>query len=802
MATLFSAAAVFAFSFAPAALAETTVSVPAGGGLPALEVKVDLAAGAVYASGAKIPIALDRAQLPAERDVTLEEIPFGQGKHVVHIRIPVKGDVVGTAWEALVVGGRPTPIFSGLTGLAGGDPGERIGKAVQIIPHGTTSFVLVGDVREDLSICGQPLTLLDPVALYPASLELRPATVQRLSAEQQASAQKLVATDKGPSLDSPLARLLVARGSSVPGSRGAELTDGDVSTAWNEKRPGMGQGEFVVMAAPADVPISTMQVVITKAGPRAANGAAPSSFYLVTTTQAFEVSLPEDASSKPGESYEIAFPQPLSTSCIALVLDSAYTRGLPHPEVGIAELAAYSEFDSPGATLEDVAKKLSSERGVAAAQVLERAGDEALGAVENVFDTLEDRGRALAIDVAAAHERCDDAVPLLARGACTKGGQAARKAHEKLERCQGAALLLAKRLQEDAATRSCIAPTLAAIAPQDALDPIADAMAVTPEAEGETRAALRAAFAQALTAAPSGKLAALLGDSRRSPAARLEIMRAAEARVAEAPAETEAVMAELLRGSPPFRIRYLALGPLEALARAGDHMAGSRVAESLVHDPDWPVRVRAARAAAGIADAQGALVTAARDGEPRVREAALESLAASPTPGAIQAAKAILLQDGWSFVKMQAIALLGKAPASDEIDTAVGGALHDRGVSVRGAAIVALAKHRARGLHGAIRERLDDMEEDGDVRAAAARALGAVCDESSIPRLTELARKLGTPGMSEEDQQVALGALVGLAALKPRDLTDRLAPLVAPTAPPHVRAAAAEALSARGACQR
>jgi HEAT repeat protein len=792
---------VFAVMVTARARAETKASAPSGGGLPALDVKVDLAGGAVLANGARIPISLDRSQLPAEGDVTVESVAIGQGRHVVHVRIPVKGDVVGIAWEAIILAGRAAPVFAGLTGLTSGDPGERGGKAVQIIPNGTASFVLVGDVREELHICGQTLTLLDPLALYPASLDLRPATVQRLSAEQQASAQRVIATDKGPALAAPLARLLMARGSSVPGSRGAELTDGDVRMVWTENRPGIGQGEFVVMAAPADVPISAMQVVVTKTGPRPTNGAAPSSFYIVTTTQAFQVTLPEDAWLKPGESYEIAFPQPIATSCVALVLDSAYTRGQTHPEVGVAELVAYSEFDSQGATLEDVARKLSGERGVAAAQVLERAGDEALAVVEKVFDTLDDRGRALAVDVAAAHARCEEAVPLLARGACNKGGQAARKAHQKLERCRSAALVLAKRLQEDPATRGCVAPTLAAIAPQEALDPIADAMAATPEGEGETRAALRGAFAQALTAAPSGKLAALLNDSHRNPAAKLEVMRAAEARVTEASAESEAAATELLRGSPPLRTRYLVLGPLEALARAGDQAAAARVAEAAVHDPDWPVRARAAEAAAGIAAAQAALLAASRDGEPRVREAALRSLSLSPSPAAVEVAKAVLTKEGWSFVKTQAIEILGKAPASDDVDAAVGGALHDRAVSVRGGAIVALARHRARSWHRAIRERLDDAEEDGEVRGAAARALGAVCDESSVSRLTELARKLGVPGTSEDEQQLALGALVGLAALKPRDLRERLAPLLAQDAPPHVRAAAGEALASRGACK-
>ena len=162
-----------------------------------------------------------------------------------------------------------------------GDPGERTGKAVQIVPGDAASFVLVGDVREDVGLCGQPVTLLDPQALYPASLELRPATAQRLSPERQQQAQPVVATKKGPTLDTPLARLLVARGSSVSGSTGAELTDGDPTTVWSEQRPGIGQGEFVVMAAPEAVPIARLQIVPVPPGP-GSDGAAPKTLYLVT----------------------------------------------------------------------------------------------------------------------------------------------------------------------------------------------------------------------------------------------------------------------------------------------------------------------------------------------------------------------------------------------------------------------------------------------------------------------------------------------------------------------------------------
>ncbi|HTB76539.1 MAG TPA: hypothetical protein VK762_25005, partial [Polyangiaceae bacterium] len=247
-----------ASSFAPrTALADTHAAVPAGGGLPALDVSVDVGRGVVTAGGAEIAIPIEHAELPAEGAVIVEGVPIGQGKRVVHVRVPLR-DSEGEdapAWEAILAGGRKDPIFAGMTGPSSGDPGERLGKAVQVVPNGATSFVLVGDTREELRICGQSVTLLDPLALYPASLELRPATVQRLSAEQRDGADAIVATAKAAP-DAPLAQLLIARGSSVPGSRGVELTDGDPQTVWREQRPGIGQGEFVVMAAPKGVPIT------------------------------------------------------------------------------------------------------------------------------------------------------------------------------------------------------------------------------------------------------------------------------------------------------------------------------------------------------------------------------------------------------------------------------------------------------------------------------------------------------------------------------------------------------------------
>jgi len=159
-------------------------------------------------------------------------------------------------------------------------------------------------------------------------------------------------------------------------------------------------------------------------------------------------------------------------------------------------------------------------------------------------------------------------------------------------------------------------------------------------------------------------------------------------------------------------------------------MATGRIEEAVAHDADWPVRARAAELASGLPDALVVLVGAARDPEPRVREAALEALSSAPNapPDAVRAGVDALQRDGWWFVKARAVAMLANAPASHDVDDALGGALHDPSVVVRGGAIVALARRRAVPWRATIRERLDDTGEDPEVRAAAARALGALCD--------------------------------------------------------------------------
>src|SRR5438132_705986 len=72
--------------------AATQATAPAGGGLAAMNVTVDLKAGEVKVDGARIAIGLDRAMMPDDAStIVTEVVAIGEGKHVVHVRVPAKG---------------------------------------------------------------------------------------------------------------------------------------------------------------------------------------------------------------------------------------------------------------------------------------------------------------------------------------------------------------------------------------------------------------------------------------------------------------------------------------------------------------------------------------------------------------------------------------------------------------------------------------------------------------------------------------------------------------------------------------
>ncbi len=782
---------------------------PPGGGLAAMTLEIDPTAGVLRfrtcrAGDCSDTGAFKELAIPIERtriDVaasTIELIPVGDGRQVARVRVP-DSQRKDLAFEAVLSAQSEAPIFAGLTGYTKGEDGDRSGNVVLVYDRDATSkFVIVAESREDTRICGQAQTPLGPRGLDAKSMQLRGATLHRIDKKARDAAQRVVAQARTATV-APLARVLVATGGSAPGS--GSLTDGKLDTAWSEQRPGDGHGEFATMRAPSELPIQSLVVTIAPGKPKT-DGAAPRTFFVATDDRLFQVTMPEDAWTKPAQAYDIPLPEPVRTTCVAIVLDEAYGRGNEAPEVTVAELAALTKFDVEGAKLADVALALSTPRGEEAAALLRRAGTDGLAATAAAYPKLDASGRAFAVDVASSAGTCEGPAAELLTHALADGESEVRKrALGRLERCgkaATAALVIAVREGEEP-RRAAAAPLLAAVAPSAAVDPLGEQLG---KGSVETRRAVRGAFARAAVSAPRDKLLALVTNRELPALARLDLLRATGPKLAELRPEVDVALADLLHGSPDMPTRYLLAQPLARLARTPDATSGelSRLAELTRRDPDPAVRARAAELSAGIPPLLPSLVAAATDPAPRVREAALKALgSATVAAGAAVAAQASQ-RDEWTFVRVAATDALGTMPQDAVTTNALVTALADPSAKVRVSALGALGRTKATNQAPRVRERLDDPKENPEVRALAARTLGSMCVQSATDRLTKLALNSRAP-VDEADERIGMAAIEALGALHPADLEARLAPLRVKEARMPVRRAAERALAEPGTCR-
>lgn len=740
-----------------------------------------------------LPIPIDRARVDWDR-ATLELVSIGEGKHLIHARAQDR-DRKDLTFEALVSGHSDEPIFQGLTGYTSGEEGDRSGQVVRLYDRDEhTKSVVIADVREDTRICGQAMTPLVARGLDPKTMQLRGATIHRLDASERDGATKIVGAPRRQDAQEPLARVVVATGGSSNGA--PALTDGKVNTVWSESRSGDGHGEFVTMRAPPEVPIHSF--VVTVAPPNATTkgaSAAPRSFFVATDQKLFHVTLPEDAWTSPGRAYDVPLPTPIKTSCVAIVLDEAYARGLASPEVSIAEIAALTKFDSDGATLDDVSKELSGPRADEAAAILRRSGDNGLAAVAKRWGSLDDRGRALAVDVAASAGSCDGAaMDLLTRALVDKDREVKRRALGRISRCGKASTTALVAALRDERNRASVAPLLASIAPAAALEPLAEQLG---EGSNESRHAIRGAFARAAANAPRDRLLAML--QKTAGRARLDMLRALGPKIAELAPESGAALVEIVRAAPDMPTRWLVAEPLAEAARARGAAEIAQLDALIRRDPDWPVRARAIEVSASLPAIHAAIAHAATDPEPRVREAAQKALGAASAPDSVHVMIKALATDDWTFVRVAAAESLGKSAESGGAASGLARALRDKSARVRAAAVTSLGALRATGQADEVRARLDDDKEDAEVRALAARALGAMCARSAVERLTKLALRSRAP-VDETDERLGGAAIEALIAIHPPDLDKRLEPLRARDVRLPVRRAAERARSEPGIC--
>ncbi len=738
------------------------------------------------------------AAIPSAR---FSVVGIGSGRRAIVVSL---SDAKGArAWSAVLVaplgGGPPSLVFAGFTGLSAGEEGTRRGQRVDISEPDESGArrIIVGELREDLSLCGRS-ALLAPQLLASFDLKLHPAKLQRLSAEERASARQVGAV-RVPAGETPAGTglLRAVAASSAVGSPGA-LTDGNPETTWAENRGGAGRGEFVVLDAPPELPLSGLEFVIRPVAAEVQDGVAPRAFWLASSHALVEVTMPEDAWKHPGARYAVKLDPPLQGDCLALVSESAFDETAP-ARVTFAELAARSEFDGAPVSALVAALAGGGERAQAAEAVLRVSGPPGFDAVARGFDGLDEGGRRVALELL---DQAPCALSLPVYVTALVGASEGQRIHARdhIRRCGKAAapyLALAAKKAQGSRQLDLLGELLLAD-PAGCVDLIASLMDVDSRPR---RAALRVALARA-SLAPEARprVVALLADPKTSPRSSLEVLRALGDRIAAFEPEAGAALARLQSPEADFRTRYLTLEPSAGLA-ARDPAFKAALGRTVASDPDPRLRARALAVLKNPTEFALEVRRSLSDGEVRVREAAVR--ASAHLPDAAPALMERLARDPWPLVRMAAADALAEATPSAATDPALARALErDESPHVRASVVRALGAHRALAELPKIRERLADPDEWPLVRAASAQALAAMCDASSVIPLTGYAQKLAEPMADAGEHLLGAAALLALGELRPADLPARLEPLRKPGAPPQARQAAEAVLLRRGACGR
>lgn len=735
---------------------------------------------------------------PSIANAQFSVVGIGAGRRA--IVVSVTEPKTTRAWSALLVGalasGEPKLIFSGFTGFTAGEDGTRRGQRLEISPPDEQGArrIVVGDVQEDVSLCGRS-ALLAPQLLSSADLKLHPAKVQRLSIEERERARQVTATRvTGDAAASGLGRgvLRAVAASSAVGSPGA-LTDGNPETTWGENRGGSGRGEFVLLHAPPELPVSGLDFVIRPEKAKVENGVAPRVFWLAGDRELVEVTMPEDAWKFPGAHYRVKLEPPLQGDCLALVTESAFDEG-PKAQVTFAELNAQSEFDAASIPALVAALAGGGERAQAAEAVLRVAGQPGYDAVAKAYDSLDEGGRRLALDL-LDQASCETSVPVYLKAFSGMNQAHGIHARDHIRRCGKAAApyLVAAAKQAQGTLQVNLLGELALADAAQCVDLIVGLLDV----ESRTRrSALRIALARAsLVSEAKPRVLAVLSEPQTSERVTVDVLRALGGRIAEFQPAAGAAWARLSRPDASFRTRFLLLQPSAELATS-DAAVRTAYGNALAADPDPRYRAQALGVLKNPADFPAQVTSALNDPDMRVREAAVRAGAALPS--AIPVLSERLAKDPWPLVRMAAADALAAASANPSTNAALAAAIEDESPHVRAHVVVALGAQHATAQLEKIRARFLDDEEYPMVRAAAAQALAALCDSKSLADLTRYAHKLGDPMADPGDHMIGAAALLALSELRPADLEKRLAPLRAKGAPSQARQAADAVLQRKG----
>ncbi|MBI2395328.1 MAG: HEAT repeat domain-containing protein [Deltaproteobacteria bacterium] len=752
-------------------------SLTAGGGLPAIGARIDFASKRLFVRGcAALPcdaaggpgseVAIELADTLDPSKTRFDATAVGAGRQAMRVVAP-SASRPGVAWEALVVGapdGSARVLWASGTGF--GATGEASGG--RVVVEGSTLYV--GKLRRELTLCGHDETLLEPRRLDPKTLQLHRVAMHRLPSSVRSAAPTIVAERADAA---PIGSVLTVRGASVNDGASTALTDDDESTVWHETLKGDGKGEFVVFAAPKAIPIEHFSLALHPK-PAMAGFDHPVSLWITVDDATFRVAIPPDPTLT---RVDVPLPKPISTSCVAVSIDRG--EGADR-KIGFVEIDGVPVIPKSVHSLDDLVTLLDvpGKDGDLAQTLLSNAGARGAEAIARKLASVAEAGKARAVDVLEATP-CAAAAGPLATLTWDAPKPVTRRAREALDACGAAAApaIAAAWSKGPDAAREILAERWAKLDPKGALPAILDQVRTAPATRRHTyRAALarvprseagREAIAAWLTSAPAQPAAPTEND------AVVELARA----IAEAPeiaplvpALSKTLLAHAA-GDRPFAARWLAARPIADLAARGDTASLAWI-RALHKSPDRYLRARAVEVSGEVDALRPEVVAALKDGDPRVRKAAVVALRQGAGPsGATSPLIALLHDDAWTFVRVAAAETLGEAKGGGDVDVALGEATKDDLPAVRGAAVRALVTRGGRSQLPAIRKRAFDPRETVDVRAEAIGALGKLCDKASVDDLFDLVKRGSS---SDGAHQLALAAIDALGELHPPDLAQRL----------------------------
>jgi HEAT repeat protein len=799
-------ASLFWLTVSLAVTREALAQIPASSselrlGKPATAAPVSLSESA---DGSVLSVGNAQATLPLRqaRTVRSENVPLAGGTSVGVIRAS-DGTHEAAAVAVRRANGSVDILWTGALFLRG-DPGERRADAIEVADRDGDRHpdLIVGAYDERVRVCGQDKALLEPRALDPKTLALRPVLLNRIDPKRPV--ETLAATPKGLETQGPpLLRALRPAGSSsyAAGSAGADLraaTDGDLATFWAEGRGLGGRFEFLTLrwGAP-EKPIKALALVLP-AAPSGTVGFSTPKRISISGDQGprLEVNMP--AGIAPGQRYWIVPKQPITSSCLTISLDDVGASG-PQVHGAIAEVEAYTDLDQGGGAQALVDELIhDGPRAADATEWLMQSPLDVVSQLSAAWPGLSVTAKRRALRVAAARAATDDAaLALVAVATRDTDAEVARAGLnalvQQLPRSQQFLLDAARnpgRSGDEAAL---------ALARAGAPSTLRDLLKLW---AGEPRAAERAEFRDAVAMAyrRAGNGAATAVDQWvQEDAPSVQARAAASLALASVP-EGKASAARLLESSVtlaaefPERWRLV----LAAAQLPAEPKTDAWLANVVASADEWMLRSAALDALeqrqtpAALPAAKAAL----SDAYPRVRARALHVLANDRE--SIDVLVTHARKDEWFLVRAAALAVL---PDGSSGRAAMLDGLYDHSPVVRAAAIRALRRVHAADAWKKIEPIVLNAEEYPDVIGEGVGFARALCVEAAAESLQDVVKRGLRPNAWTADQELAFGALEALTHLGGANAKWALQRSAAPNVPATIRTAAARAVNQLATCR-